>query len=269
MTHRPAVTINRGGRKPSSSSSSFRDDEKEQQRGGDNVVLSLKYIQTKNLECEIFVLHNMCAEMQPELYTTLKAQIDEYGHTLRNRSNVKADMTPWFMAHKDGFREIATAAEEYANLCYPGLRGHATVMEMWGSRYATSEHAVPHHHQPAFCSFVYYPKISPSLGNMIYFPDIVPREEEHQQNRSNGTTLSYDSGDMMMWRSDMRHEVPSHTLSSIPENEFRYVIAGNIYRRFYHRTDEERAMLFDELNDKFMNDMVVGDEIDPRLNPPT
>ena len=197
----------------------------------DNSVLTPQW--SESLTRSIFISH---LGENDELNKTLMDTIDECGDKQRQTTNVYSDMTYWYMSFEPGFDQIAKYAEDMSKLVYKDLK-HAITWDIWGARYYANDWAQNHYHLPAFCSFVYYPKVEPDHPG-LYFPDLM------NENGNVGCEIMPATGDFMMWRSDIRHGVQKQRFA-----DARYVVAGNVYYKYYDMTDKQKMQHHKEANE--------------------
>ena len=139
----------------------------------------------------------------------------EHGDEQNHASNVKADMTDWFMhtRYKE-FKELSIFAEAVANELF---NADITIytQECWGAVYRKGEEPINHTHWGNLWSWCYYLKV-PSDSPPFRFEDI-----------GEGKTASFDiypqEDDLLMFPSWISHSVPVSQ-----SDEERIMVAGNI-----------------------------------------
>ena len=139
----------------------------------------------------------------------------EHGDEQNHASNVKADMTDWFMhtRYKE-FKELSIFAEAVANELF---NADITIytQECWGAVYRKGEETIKHTHWGNLWSWCYYLKV-PSDSPPFRFEDI-----------GEGKTSSFDiypqEDDLIMFPSWISHSVPVSQ-----SDEERIMVAGNI-----------------------------------------
>ena len=134
------------------------------------------------------------------------------GDTQRHKTNVKADMTDWFMQKQHPqFQLVGDVAIELAKRESP----YDMAMELfdcWGVIYQKDDWTKAHDHWPHPWSFVYYIRCGAD-DSPLAFPD--GYQGEHH--------LKPVSGDMILFPGHLRHKVPRQTHDSE-----RIIVAGNI-----------------------------------------
>ena len=162
--------------------------------------------------------------IQP-LHNKLLDIVIKTGDKQNKSSNVKANMTDWYMHTK--YKDFETLAKIVkvllvqdtlpTNKNKPIETKHKyDIREMWGAVYHKDDYTLKHWHWPCTWSFGYYLKTSKNtppiifnnatngkeIGNIIYYPQI---------------------GDLIIFPSEIYHEVPIQKT-----NEERIMIAGNL-----------------------------------------
>ena len=112
-----------------------------------------------------------------DMNNKLVQQIDIQGDSMKQKSNVKAQMTEWEMWNKPGFNTFAhyyvdvahhITTRDYRFKCE--LK-HIKLSCLWGMKYLSDDYAIEHDHWPATFGCVYYinpPKDCPGL----YFKEL-------------------------------------------------------------------------------------------------
>jgi hypothetical protein len=145
--------------------------------------------------------------------------IRDSGDTQRHRTNVKANMTDWFM-HKQHpqFQTVGDKAISIARKNSPSDIG-LQLFDCWGAIYQKDDWTKAHDHWPHPWSFVYYiqcdqPEYRHRTSADLIFPD--GYQGEHH--------VRPLSGDMVLFPGWLRHKVNPQ----LADNE-RIVVAGNLY----------------------------------------
>lgn len=139
----------------------------------------------------------------------------EHGDEQNHSSNVKADMTDWFMhtRYKE-FKELSIFTEALSKKI---SKDNIDVMtfDCWGAVYRKGEETIKHTHWGNLWSWCYYLKV-PSDSPPFRFEDI-----------GEGKTASFDiypqEDDLLMFPSWISHSVPVSQ-----SDEERIMVAGNI-----------------------------------------
>ena len=134
--------------------------------------------------------------------------IKKGGDTQNRKTNVKADMTDWFMQREyQIFNLIGDIAIEFAQEASP-CEVHLELYDIWGAAYKQGDFTKPHDHWPHPWSFSYYAKSDGTTP--IVFPD--------------GPEYFYPkTNDMVLFPGILRHGVPIHE-----SDEERIIVSGNI-----------------------------------------
>ena len=156
--------------------------------------------------------------LEASLRGTLTDIIVDRGDEQNHSSNVKADMTDWFMHKKyKEFKELSIHAEAVANQMIEDPVAMFT-FDCWGAVYRKGDETVIHSHWGNLWSWCYYLKI----------PNDSPpfRFEDTFQSETNDVT-SFDiypeDDDLLIFPSWFKHSVPK-----IECDGERIMIAGNI-----------------------------------------
>ena len=172
-------------------------------------------IYRKDLPLKSMMTFFECKIDNPKMDKQIKKIIDKQGDRQQHKSNVKADMTEWRMQDKEGFRDLAEIIKAVA------IKGSKErynrdidpeIIDMWGMKYKSNEHAVQHDHWPALWSFAYYlnaPKGAPGL----YFKEMGDQ----------GGIRNLEPGLLLMFPGYIRHEVKSTKFKGS-----RYVVSANV-----------------------------------------
>lgn len=140
----------------------------------------------------------------------------EHGDEQNHSSNVKADMTDWFMHDKHReFKQLVIHAESLANeMTNENIKGMKT-FDCWGAVYRKGEETIKHTHWGNLWSWCYYLKV-PNDAPPFRFEDI-----------GEGKTASFDvypkEDDILMFPSWISHSVPKSQ-----SDDERIIVAGNI-----------------------------------------
>ena len=147
--------------------------------------------------------------------------IKKCGDVQNRRTNVKADMTDWFMqptqlwgagvkieaGKYQEFNSVGDIAIKLAQKASP-CEVHLELYDIWGVVYKRGDFTKPHDHWPHPWSFSYYVK---SDGNT---PIIFPEGHHYCYPKTN---------DMVLFPGILRHGVPIHE-----SDEERIIVSGNI-----------------------------------------
>jgi hypothetical protein len=83
-------------------------------------------------------------------------KIEELGDSCDYKTNVKAQMTSYFIWEESPiFDLLLKNIIKIANY-YDNVVEQYAIVDCWGALYTKSEYAVPHNHDPAYRSFIYY-----------------------------------------------------------------------------------------------------------------
>ena len=130
------------------------------------------------------------------------------GDVQKRETNVKADMTDWFMQRQYPiFNFLADIVIDIAKKTSP----HEVQLElydMWGAVYNRGDFTKNHDHWPHPWSFIYYVKSNGATP--IIFPDC-------------SYSLNPKAGDIVLFPGIIRHGVPIHE-----SDEERIIVSGNI-----------------------------------------
>ena len=147
--------------------------------------------------------------LNEELVVIIRAN----GDTQRHKTNVKANMTDWFMQkeHKQ-FQIVGDKAIDIARKNSPHDIG-MELFDCWGVIYQKDDWTKAHDHWPHPWSFVYYIQCG-EFDSPLAFPD--GYQGEHH--------VRPLSGDMVLFPGWLRHKVNPQ----LADNE-RIVVAGNLH----------------------------------------
>ena len=130
------------------------------------------------------------------------------GDTQNRKTNVKADMTDWFMQRKyQIFNSVGYIAIKLAQEASP-CKVQLELYDIWGAVYKRGDFTKTHDHWPHPWSFSYYVKSDGTTP--IMFPD-------------SPCYLYPKTNDMVLFPGILRHGVPIHE-----SDEERIIVSGNI-----------------------------------------
>ena len=160
-------------------------------------------------------VHLVKMNLETPMISSLKEIIRSHGDEQQHASNVKADMTDWFMhtRYKE-FKELSIFTEALSKKI---SKDNIDVMtfDCWGAVYRKGEETIKHTHWGNLWSWCYYLKV-PSDSPPFRFEDI-----------GEGKTASFDiypqEDDLLMFPSWISHSVPVSQ-----SDEERIMVAGNI-----------------------------------------
>lgn len=141
----------------------------------------------------------------------VKETILKAGDEQMRRTNVKAQMTQWFMHTQDlTFAKIVDLAVEFAKEQSPYSVG-LEPFDCWGSISRKGDFTKSHDHWPHPWSWVYYAEVSDSCSPLRF------------DDSPNGFRFKPDRGDLILFPGWLYHSVePQHT-------DFeRVIVAGNL-----------------------------------------
>ena len=144
----------------------------------------------------------------------LVAIIRSHGDTQRHKTNVKANMSSWFMQKQHAqFQIVGDKAISIAKKNSPHDIG-MELFDCWGVIYQKDDWTKVHDHWPHLWSFVYYIQCGEN-DSPLEFPD-VRRHGEH--------LVQPLSGDMVLFPGWLRHKVSPQ----LADNE-RIIVSGNLH----------------------------------------
>ena len=147
---------------------------------------------------------NVLEILNNDLIKTIK----KGGDTQTLKTNVKADMTNWFMQRKYPiFNSVGDIAIKFVQEAFP-YEIQLELYDIWGVVYKRGNFTRIHDHWPHLWSFSYYVK---SDGTT---PIIFPEGRHYFYPKTN---------DMILFPGILRHSVPIHE-----SDEERIVVSGNI-----------------------------------------
>ena len=130
------------------------------------------------------------------------------GDTQNQKTNVKADMTDWFMQRKyQIFNFVGDIAIKFAQEASP-YEVQFELYDIWGAVYKRGDFTKNHDHWPHTWSFSYYVKSDGTTP--IIFPD-------------SPYSLYPKTNDIVLFPGILRHGVPIHE-----SDEERIIVSGNI-----------------------------------------
>ena len=134
--------------------------------------------------------------------------IKKTGDTQNRKTNVKADMTDWFMQREyQIFNLVGDIAIKLAQEASP-FEAQFELYDIWGAVYKRNDFTKPHDHWPHPWSFSYYVKSDGTTP--IIFPE-------------GGHYFYPKTNDIIVFPSILRHIVPIHE-----SDEERIIVSGNI-----------------------------------------
>ena len=151
----------------------------------------------------------------PKMDKEIKKLIDGQGDRQNHKTNVKAQMTEWVMQNQPGFKKLAEIIKQMAiqgSLQLFNRKINPRISDMWGMKYKSNDHTVPHDHWPALWSFAYYlnaPKDAPGL----FFPEMGEQ----------GGERTLEPGLLLMFKGDIKHAV-----RQVKFKGYRYVVSANV-----------------------------------------
>jgi len=141
------------------------------------------------------------------------------GDDQNHLSNVKADMTDWFMHEKyKEFKKLTIHAEAVAKQMTNRGPVPMFTIECWGAVYRKGEYTKKHNHWGSLWSWCYYLEVPPD-ASPFRFEDII------EQGKEEGAPFDVypKEDDILMFPSWLQHSVPKMESSSE-----RIMVAGNI-----------------------------------------
>ena len=141
------------------------------------------------------------------------------GDDQNHSSNVKADMTDWFMHQKyKEFKELSIHAEAVAKQMTEAGPVSTYTHECWGAVYRKGEYTKKHNHWGSLWSWCYYLQV-PSDASPFRFENIIAQGQ--------GKGAPFDvypkEDDILIFPSWLQHSVPK-----MESNSKRIMVAGNI-----------------------------------------
>ena len=157
--------------------------------------------------------------LQKRIANTCRAIGDEQ----YKKTNVKADMTSWFMHETDkDFEIIANKAIEIAHDNSPSAVALATY-DCWGAVYKKGDWSKNHDHWPQIWSWVYNVECCDDCAPLVFHDR---RDDVHSDH---AYFLKPKSGRFTMFPGWIKHSVPKHDC-----DHDRIIVAGNISADPYH-----------------------------------
>ena len=155
--------------------------------------------------------------LEASLRGTLTDIIVDRGDEQNHSSNVKADMTDWFMHEKyKEFKELAIFAEAIAKQMTEAGPVPMVTHECWGAVYRKGEYTKKHNHWGSLWSWCYYLEVPPD-ASPFRFEDIIEQGEEAPFD------VYPKEDDILIFPSWVQHSVPKSE-----SNSERIMVAGNI-----------------------------------------
>ena len=168
------------------------------------------------------VIHNPIElrqlNLEASLLGTLTDIIVVHGDEQNHSSNVKADMTDWFMHQKyKEFKELSIHAEAVAKQMTKDPVAMFT-FDCWGAVYRKGEYTKKHSHWGNLWSWCYYLEVPPDAPP-FRFEDIT----EMGESEPSSFDVYPKENDLLMFPSWVSHSVPKSE-----SNSERIMVAGNI-----------------------------------------
>ena len=156
--------------------------------------------------------------LEASLRGTLTDIIVDLGDEQNPSSNVKADMTDWFMHQKyKEFKELSIHAEAVAKQMTKDPVAMFT-FDCWGAVYRKGEYTKKHSHWGNLWSWCYYLEVPPDAPP-FRFEDIT----EMGESEPSSFDVYPKENDLLMFPSWVSHSVPKSE-----SNSERIMVAGNI-----------------------------------------
>ena len=156
--------------------------------------------------------------LEASLRGTLTDIIVDLGDEQNHSSNVKADMTDWFMHQKyKEFKELSIHAESVAKQMTKDPVAMFT-FDCWGAVYRKGEYTKKHSHWGNLWSWCYYLEVPPDAPP-FRFEDIT----EMGESEPSSFDVYPKENDLLMFPSWVSHSVPKSE-----SNSERIMVAGNI-----------------------------------------
>ena len=152
----------------------------------------------------------------PQMNEDIEKEIRDMGDKQDHKTNIKAQMTEWYMQDKPGFirfKKYLYRITEFIGLKYYNRKIHPKISNMWGMIYKKGDHAIVHDHWPALFSGVYYIK-SPDNSGDLFFPQL---NQSFQPKNSM----------LVLFDGSIQHGVKENL-----SNEERIAVSFNIYSDF-------------------------------------
>ena len=173
------------------------------------------HIQRKDMPLKGWITTFETKINDPKMDKEIKKLIDGQGDRQHHKTNVKAQMTEWVMQNQPGFKKLAEIIKQMAiqgSLQLFNRKINPRISDMWGMKYKSNDHTVPHDHWPALWSFAYYlnaPKDAPGL----FFPEMGEQ----------GGERTLEPGLLLMFKGDIKHAV-----RQVKFKGYRYVVSANV-----------------------------------------
>ena len=174
------------------------------------------------------------SDLQERLANTCRRIGDEQ----KRKTNVKADMTGWFMHETDSdFEMLCAEAMKLANENSPS---EVALMQYdcWGAIYNKGDWTKNHDHWPQIWSWVYNVKCCDDCAPLIF------HDSRNEEDTDHAFSLKPSNGKITMFPGWVKHSVSEQQC----EHE-RIIVAGNISANPYHiisgiKEREERKIYF-------------------------
>jgi len=146
------------------------------------------------------------------LQNNLSRKCKSIGDEQKRKTNVKADMTSWFMHETDkDFEAIADKAIELAHANSPlPVHLEMSTYDCWGAVYKRGDWSKNHNHWPYVWSWVYNVECCDNCSPLVF-------------NDTNAYSLAPKVGRLTMFPGWIKHSVPAHQC-----DHDRIIVAGNI-----------------------------------------
>lgn len=147
-----------------------------------------------------------------DLQNNLSRKCKSIGDEQKRKTNVKADMTSWFMHETDkDFGAIADKAIELAHANSPlPVHLEMSTYDCWGAVYKRGDWSKNHNHWPYVWSWVYNVECCDNCSPLVF-------------NDTNAYSLAPKVGRLTMFPGWIKHSVPAHQC-----DHDRIIVAGNI-----------------------------------------
>ncbi len=159
----------------------------------------------------------------PALQKRIADACRSIGDEQKKKTNVKANMTSWFMHETDkNFETIANKANEIAHDNSPSAVALATY-DCWGAVYKRGDWSKNHDHWPQIWSWVYNVECCDDCAPLVFHDS---RDDNHSDH---AYSLKPKSGRFTMFPGWIKHSVPEHQC-----DHDRIIVAGNISADPHH-----------------------------------
>ena len=176
-------------------------------------------------------VHLVRMNLEASMISSLKKIIRSHGDEQEHASNVKADMTDWFMHHQyQEFKQLSIRVEGELKKVTGGSGDKATqkdlpylTTECRGAIYRKGDQTVPHTHWGSLWSWCYYLKV-PEDAPPFRFANVISKTSMVDNNLESKFLDVYpQEDDLIFFPSWMVHCVPKSN-----SNQERVMIAGNV-----------------------------------------